>query len=136
MRTVLIVVGAVLAVCCVGGIGGGLWLYRSVGAANGPAREAADGFVRDLEAGNHAGAYARLCQRTKEQFSQAAFTTGVRGQPTISSHDIRSVTVRTVNGRRTGLVTVDLTYDTGFVDRHTFPLTEEGGAWKVCGQPY
>jgi hypothetical protein len=29
-----------------------------------------------------------------------------------------------------------LTLDSGFTDQHAFPLVQEDGAWKVCGQPY
>jgi hypothetical protein len=136
LRLVLIIVGAVLVVCCGGAIGGGIWLFKNVQGAVAPAREAADGFIRDLEAGNYGGAYGRLCQQTKDRFSQAEFEQGVRGQPALTGHRIMGVSVNNVNGRQSGLVTAELTYTSGFVDRHTFPLSLENGSWKVCGQPY
>ena len=48
LPTVLIVVGIVLAVCCVGGIAGGFWLYRTVQDSAGPAEDATKVYIDDV----------------------------------------------------------------------------------------
>jgi len=133
---VLIVVGIVLAVCAVGAVAGGFLLFRSIQTATAPARDAADQFVRKLEAGDVSGAYGMLCRSTRERFTFSAFERGVRDQPHISSHEIVGVNVSNVNGRQSGQVTVDLTLDSGFTERHSFLMVPESGQWKVCGNPY
>jgi len=56
-RTVLIVIAAVLAVCCLGGVGGGFWLYRTYKDAAGPARAATAAYIDDVRPGNYQSAY-------------------------------------------------------------------------------
>ncbi|MFY1616285.1 hypothetical protein [Micromonospora sp. WMMD736] len=38
--------------------------------------------------------------------------------------------------RTSATVSMALTLDSGFTDRHLFTLVKEDDAWKVCGQPY
>lgn len=52
------------------------------------------------------------------------------------AHRIVDASVHTVDRRPTGLVTVEITYDDGAVDRRTLTLTGEDGDWTVCGLPY
>jgi len=136
LRTVLIVVGAVLVVCCAGGIVGGVYLFRGVMKATGPVRDAADTFVTDLEKGNTVGAYDLLCANTRRTFSPDQFARGVEGQQKIVSHKLAGVNVTSGTGGSTAVVTMKLTTQNGFVDQHTFPMVKEDGAWKVCGAPY
>jgi hypothetical protein len=136
LRVVLIVVGGVLVLCCAGAIGGGFLLFRTVQKSTGPVRDAADGFITNLESGDRAGAYGRLCASTQASFSQDAFATGLDRQPKVRSHSIDGTNVSNVNGHESGVVTARLTLDTGFVDRHSFAMVLENGNWKVCGQPY
>jgi hypothetical protein len=133
---VLIVVGIVVAVCCVAGIAGGIYLFTSINRATGPARDAADAFVRELEVGDTQDAYNMLCRSTKERFSPDAFASGVRSQPRITGHRILNTTVNTVNGRSSAQVTLELSYESGFTERHSFLVVPEDDAWKVCGNPY
>jgi hypothetical protein len=130
------IVGAVLAVCCAGAVGGGFWLYNTVQGALDPPRDAAEDFIRDLEAGNYDGAYGRLCRQTKDRFSRARFEETVRRQPQLTGHSVAGVSVSKVNGRDSALVTAELTYTGGRIDRHTFPLSKEDDVWRVCGEPY
>jgi hypothetical protein len=136
LRTVLIVVGAVLVVCCAGGIVGGVYLFRGAARATGPARDAADTFVTDLENGDTTGAYALLCDRTKAAFPADRFARGVEGQQKIVGHVLGGVNVTSGTGGSTAVVTMKLTMQNGFVDQHAFPLVKQDGAWKVCGGPY
>jgi hypothetical protein len=136
VRTVLIVVGVVLVLCCGGAVVGGFFLFRTVQEATGPAREATDAFITDLESGDRAAAYDLLCASTQRQFTRDAFAQGLDQQPKVRSHKIDWVNVSNFNGRVSATVTTQLTLDTGFVDQHNFALVKENGQWKVCGQPY
>ncbi|MEV4641012.1 hypothetical protein AB0J80_27090 [Actinoplanes sp. NPDC049548] len=132
----LIVVGVVSVLLCAGGLTGGYFFFRAVQKATGPARQAADGFVTDLESGNAGAAYGRLCADTRRDFTRDEFVQGLNGQPRIRSHRIVGVSVSDSNGRVSALVTAELKLDTGFVDQHRFPLVKEDGQWKMCGQPF
>lgn len=136
LRTVLIVVGSVLVLCCIGGVVGGVFLLKGVKTAVGPVQDAADEFVTDLEKDDTTAAYALLCQHTRSAFSPTTFAEGVSSQSKISSHKIDGAMIRNVNGSTSATVTASLTMSTGFVDQHTFTLVKEDGGWKVCGSPY
>jgi hypothetical protein len=136
LRTVLIVVGVVLLLCCGGAIVGGVFLFRGVSHAVGPARDAADEFMTDPQTGDLPGAYDRLCADTRSRFTRDVFVDGAAVQPKIKSHRIVGVNVSNYNGKSSATVTAELTLDTGFVDRHAFTLVNEDGTWKVCGRPY
>ncbi|MBW6439027.1 DUF4878 domain-containing protein [Actinoplanes hulinensis] len=135
LRTVVIVVSIVMVLCtCVAA--GGYFFIRGIQQATGPASQAAEEFVADLESGNADAAYGRLCASTTSNFTREAFVQGLSGQSAIRSHEIIGVNVSNVNGRVSATVTANLTLDSGFVDRHTFTLVQEDGQWKVCGQPF
>jgi hypothetical protein len=136
LRTVLIIVGAVLVLCCGGGVIGAFHLFHAVSKATTPPRDATDEFVTDLENGNNTAAYGMLCSDTQSAFTLSAFATGVTGQPKIVRHKIGGVNVVNTAGHSTAVVEADLTTDSGFVDQHSFPLVKEGGRWRVCGRPY
>jgi hypothetical protein len=136
LRTVLIVAGVVLAVCCAGGIVGGVFLFRGAAKGIGPARDAADRFVTDLQDGDTTGAYDLLCARTRSAFTPDVFARGVGSQPKIVSHAFGGINLNSGRRGTTATVTMKLTTSSGFVDQHAFPLVEEDGAWKVCGSPY
>jgi Domain of unknown function (DUF4878) len=136
LRTVLIIVGVVLALCCVGGVIGGVFLFKGVKTAVGPVQDAADEFVGDLERGDTTAAYDLLCQDTRNAFPRIQFAQGVSTQPMIKSHHIDGASIRNFNGKTTATVTASLTMATGFVDQHTFPMVKENDRWKVCGNPY
>ncbi|MDO3701739.1 DUF4878 domain-containing protein [Micromonospora sp. C28SCA-DRY-2] len=136
LRTVLIVVGVVLVLCCGGAGIGGFFLYKGVKGATDPARQAAESFVTELEAGNADAAYGQLCGDTRDRYPRDVFAQGVARQPKIRGHKVNGVNVSTVNGRTSARVTMALTLDSGFTDQHMFTLVKEDGVWKVCGQPY
>jgi hypothetical protein len=135
-RIVLLVVGGVLALCCMGGVGA-FALFRSVQGATGPVRDAATAFIADLASGYYEHAYGQLCADTRTRFTPEQFRQGVQARGAIRGYSITNVSVFNRNGRATtGTVTANLRYDSGFTDRHSFPLVKEDGAWRVCGQPY
>lgn len=136
LRTVLIVVGVVVVLCCGGAGIGGFFLFKGVKGATDPARQAAESFVSDLEAGDADAAYGLLCSDTRGRYARDAFGQGVAKQPKIRGHKVNGVNVSSVNGRTSATVNMALTLDSGFTDQHTFTLAKEDGAWRVCGQPY
>ncbi len=135
MRTVWIVVGAALVVVCAGTVAGGYALLRGAGTDTGPARAAADAFLRDIQGGHYISAYGRLCDRTHTNYSEAQFTAYAQGQPKIRSYKITGVDLSTVNGDDSALVTVAITQDTGSTATHVMPLIRQS-VWYVCGEPY
>jgi len=134
-RTVLIVVGSVLAVCCALAIGLGVFAVRTFNNTAGPARAATEAFLVDWRDGNTAAAYEKLCASVRERTTQEQLaTTMTARRPT--SYEITRVDVQTVNGQLGAAVTADLTFAGGLTEPRTFRLRREGDAWKICGNPY
>ncbi|HET6212901.1 MAG TPA: hypothetical protein VFE14_08525 [Micromonosporaceae bacterium] len=131
-RIVLIVVGSVLAVCCLCGIAGGIYLYNTYNNSAGPARAATRAYLDDVLAGNYSGAYGQLCARTRATTSEAEYTRIQRAQVKITKYDLVGVTIGNYNGRTGATVTARLTQDTGAEFTQTFPLVKENGDWRVC----
>jgi hypothetical protein len=136
LRIVLIVVGAVAVLCCGGGIIGGVYLFHSYTTESGPARDAADQFVTDLQTGDAADAYGLLCDDTRGAMTPDRFAQGVAAQPKIAGHKSAGVKVSTGTDGTTAIVTMNLTMQNGFAEQHAIPMVKEDGAWKVCGSPY
>ncbi len=134
-RRLLIVVGAVLSVCCAGMVTGGVLLWRSVDSATKPARQVADAFVTDLQDGRTADAYGLLCREARDAYTVDQFGQLVRGRPHIAAHRFLGASTQTVNGADSAGVTMELT-QTGGTERYTFLLVKEGAQWRVCGSPY
>ncbi|MFV2013398.1 MULTISPECIES: DUF4878 domain-containing protein [unclassified Micromonospora] len=134
-RTIVIIVAVVFAVvllCCVGVAGGGFWLYRTVSAATGPARDATTAHFDALSVGDYAGAYQRLCQDRRDTLSETQYVQQESAAGQIAGYDIIGVTVSTTNVRTTGTVTVEVTYDGGAQRQEAVRLVEENGEWRVC----
>jgi hypothetical protein len=132
---VLIVVGSLLALCCIGGGVAGFFIYRAARQVV-PANDATRAFIRDLESGDASDAYDKLCPTTKASFPEPVFASIVASEPQITGYDITGSNVETVNGRESASVTATLNRATGAQDQHTFLLRRESGKWLVCGQPY
>lgn len=137
LKIVLIVVGAVLTLCCVGGIVGGYFLYQGVSEATAPVRGAANDYLADVEAARYDAAYDRLCADTRRRITRQEFAATLAGEtPKPVEHSLSGFNISTVNGVTTGSVTAVVTYDDGSKRSHSVELVKEGDAWKVCGQPY
>jgi hypothetical protein len=136
LRIVLIVVGSLVALCCCAGVVGGGFLFFSYKKESGPAGDATDRFVTDLEQNDTAGAYGLLCDKVHRVISADEFAAGVSSQPRIVSHESTGVRVNTGTAGTTATVSMNLTMVNGFVNSHDFPLVKENGDWKVCGEPY
>jgi hypothetical protein len=136
MRTGLAFVGFGVALCCVGVAGLGAWNLQTVRGAAGPVRETADGFLREVTAGDSAGAYERLCADARGRWSPIGFTSWVRTPPVVSDYEITDVSVSTEGGRPRGTVTVRLTRDGGVTEERRLPVVREGDDWRVCGDPF
>ncbi|MBQ1037316.1 hypothetical protein [Micromonospora sp. C81] len=132
-RTVLIVVGVVLTVCCVVGVCGGFWFYRSIKDAVKPVRVATAAYIDDVQAGNYPGAYGRLCGKVRETMTQADFARIQAAQLKIGSYKIVGVYVNNSNGRVTGTSTVEMVQEaTGARMTQSMVLVKEDGEWRVC----
>ncbi|MFC4017410.1 hypothetical protein ACFOW4_05560 [Micromonospora sp. GCM10011542] len=136
MRTGLAFAGFGVALCCVGVAGLGAWNLQTVRGAAGPVRETADGFLREVTAGDTAGAYERLCADARGRWSPIGFTSWVRTPPVVSDYEITDVSVATEGGRPRGTVTVRLTRDGGVSEERRLPVVREGDDWRVCGDPF
>jgi len=135
LKIVLIVIGVIVALCCIGGAVGGYALYRAAktGTENsGPARDSVNTFLGNIEAGQTNAAYDSLCEATKGKFGREQFAEYVAARGKLTSHTVDTAVVIS----NQGTASVNLTYADGKSNRHTIKLVEEGGAWKVCGNPY
>jgi hypothetical protein len=131
-RTVLIIVAVVLAVCSLGGLAGGFWLYRTYQDAAGPARSATVAYIDDVRAGNYQSAYGRLCTSVRESTPREEYIRIQSAQLKIESYEVEGVSVSSYNGRVSATVTVRLAQETGAELSQTFPLLKEDGEWRIC----
>lgn len=136
LRLALLLLGLSVLVCAVGAAGLGAWNYQSVRHAAGPARQAADGFLREVAADDVAGAYDRLCPATRQRLSAQEFARRVRALPKLGRHTIGEVRVATDDGEFRATAQAQLTWDSGVVEAHTLQLVTDQGAWRVCGDPF
>ncbi|MBB5868650.1 hypothetical protein F4553_002029 [Allocatelliglobosispora scoriae] len=132
LRTVLIIVGIVLVLCC-GGLGiGGYLLYRGIDEATGPANDATDAFIDDIEAGAYPQAYARYCDQVQRRISEETFVRTQSARPKITGHEITGTSVSNINGRVSARVTVKATQADGTIFTQTFVLVRPDETWQIC----
>ena len=136
LRTGLVVAAVGLLLCCVGAAGLGAWNVQVARRTTGPVRTSADGFLREVAAGDTAAAYRRLCADTRSRWSQLGFGQWIRTPPLLTGHEIVGVRVATERGRPHGAVTVRLTRPGVPVEQRTVTVVAEDGGWRVCGDPY
>ncbi|MFB9238283.1 hypothetical protein ACFFWC_22450 [Plantactinospora siamensis] len=132
-RIVLLSVAVVLVVCCVGAAGLGAWNFQALRGTSGPVREAADGFLRDVSAGNAGHAYDGLCPGTRDRWTRDEFVRYATGAEAVLRYTVDKVKVATKNGQPRGSVTVQLFRRSGAVQRRTLMVVRDGGTWRVCG---
>ncbi|TCC00290.1 hypothetical protein E0H26_00880 [Micromonospora zingiberis] len=136
LRAGLAFAGIGVALCCVGVAGLGAWNIQVVTQAAGPVRETAEGFLRQVTAGDTDGAYEHLCTDARGRWSELGFTSWVRTPPVVRDYEILDVSVATRAGRPYGTVTVRLTRDSGSSEQRDLSVVREDGGWRVCGDPY
>ncbi|MFF3868728.1 hypothetical protein [Micromonospora sp. NPDC001898] len=136
VRTGLLAAGAGLGLCLVGVAGLGAWNVQVVAGSSGPVREAADGFLREVSAGDVDRAYGRLCADARSRWSAAGFAAWLRTPPQVTGYEITDVAVATRGGRPRGTVAVRLTRDGGGSEQRELPVVRESDGWRVCGDPY
>jgi hypothetical protein len=132
---ILAVAAAVALLCCAGLAVGGAVLWRTVGRDVVQARNTTDDYLSDLQHGNTAAAYGRLCGQLRQNFGEQDYDLIVREKGLPTSHTITGASVHTDNGVRTAEVTARLHTPAG-TRTHDFTLIREDGAWRVCGEPY
>lgn len=133
LRTVLVVVGVVLVVCCVGAAGLGVWNLQALRGTEEPARTAADAFLHDVSAGNPGHAYDELCSATRQRWTRDEFVRRTAGTDAVLRYTVGEVTVTTKDGRPRGTVAVEVVRRTGTVERRTLIVIRDGETWRVCG---
>ncbi|SCE83907.1 hypothetical protein GA0074695_1513 [Micromonospora viridifaciens] len=131
-RTVLIVVGAVLALCCVGGTIAGFFLYNAVKEATGPARSTVDTFAGALVARDYPTAYGQLCGPVRNRVSQDDFVRQQSAQPALTGYEIVGLNVMNNNGRVRGSASVRFTPQSGTTVTQAYTLVKEDGDWRIC----
>ncbi|WP_229401586.1 Rv0361 family membrane protein [Micromonospora okii] len=136
VRAGALAAGLGLGTCLVGVAGLAVWNAQVVVQADGPVRQTADGFLRDVAAGDTDRAYERLCGQARDRWSQAGFGSWVRTPPQVRGHEIVDVSVATRSGRPRGVVRVRLHRDGGGAEERELPVVQEDGTWRVCGDPF
>jgi len=132
-RTILIVVGGVLGLCCVLGVIGGIFFFRTVGDEMQPAQRAATAYVDDVMAGNFSSAYGRMCDKVHGRISEAEYTRVQSAQLKITSYKVVGANVRTMNKTVTATINFRMVQaDTGMEFTQAIPLLKERGEWRVC----
>ncbi len=136
VRAGLLVGGLGAGLCLVGVAGLAVWNVQVVLQANGPVRETADGFFREVAAGHTDQAYEKLCRDARGKWSQVGFGSWVRTPPQVSGYEIVDVSVATRAGRPRGTVKVRLTREGGASEERELAVVQENGRWRVCGDPF
>ncbi|GAA2712014.1 hypothetical protein ACFY2R_17635 [Micromonospora olivasterospora] len=136
VRTGLLFAGLGLGLCLIGVAGLGAWNLQLVTRSTEPVRQTADGFFREVAAGDVDRAYERLCSEARGKWSAGGFGAWVRTPPQVTGYEITDVSVATRGGRPLGTVTVRLTRDGGGSEERRLPVVREDGRWRVCGDPF
>ncbi|MEU8315335.1 MULTISPECIES: hypothetical protein [unclassified Micromonospora] len=131
-RTLFIVLGVVLALCCSGGVFGGFLLFRVVKDATGPARSAAETFAEAIVDRDYPAAYRQLCTRVRERFSEEEFAQQRASQPEFTGYAITGINVSNNNGLVSGSTTIRFTPEVGNKVTQEFPMVKEDGEWRIC----
>ncbi|WP_432835498.1 Rv0361 family membrane protein [Dactylosporangium sp. CA-092794] len=135
-KTAKIIIFSVLGfvlVCCGGGAAA---VFFFVNAGLKEPKAAAGDFLTALEGGNNQAAYQMLCDSARESYGPETFASFVE-QHAPASHDLGfGGSYSNTDGNETASITASITYKNGSKDSRTLPMTKEGGAWKVCGNPY
>jgi hypothetical protein len=131
-----LLVGVALLFCCVGAAGLGAWNLQSVHRASGPARAAAEAFLRAVAAGDTATAYNQMCPETRGRVDRAGFAQKIRALPAIGRYEIRDVSVATDGRELKGTITATVTWATGVREDRKLSMVTVDGDWRVCGDPF
>ncbi|PGH42411.1 hypothetical protein GA0070622_1770 [Micromonospora sediminicola] len=131
-RTLFIVLGVVLALCCSGGVVGGFVLYRVAQDATGPARATVDTFAGAIVARDYPAAYRLFCADVRDRLGEADFARQQSAQPELTGYEIVGLNVTNNNGRVRGSANVRFTPRDGVAVNQVLPLVKEDGDWRIC----
>ncbi|QLQ37452.1 hypothetical protein [Micromonospora robiginosa] len=131
-RTLFVVLGVVLALCCSGGAIGGFVLYRVAREATGPARATVDTFAAAVVARDYPTAYGQFCAQVRDRLDEADFARQQSAQPELTGYEIVGVNVANTNGRVHGSANVRFTPRDGVAITQVLPLVKEDGDWRIC----
>jgi hypothetical protein len=136
VRTSLLLAGVAVGLCLVGVAGLGAWNVQVVTGASGPVRDTADGFLREVAAGDADRAYGRLCAEARSRWSGPGFAAWLATPPQVTGYEITDVSVATSGGRPRGTVRVRLIREGGGGEDRELPVVREDDGWRVCGDPW
>lgn len=128
-RTLLIVAGVVLALCCCGGVVFVINELRDLGQETGPMQASADSFFSAVVSGSDA--YSQLCTESKGVISREYFDTD-QARHRLTGYEVVGYSIK----RDDASVTVRLRLADGTTTERAVRMVTEGGVWKVCGLPY
>ncbi|RKN15682.1 hypothetical protein D7147_24730 [Micromonospora musae] len=132
-RTVLVVIGVVLSLCCLGGVVGGFVLRDVFQQATGPARDTVDTFAEAMIGRDYPTAYGQLCGQLRNRQSQADFAREQAEAFTPTDYEIVGLSVVNNNGRLNGRADVRWTLPNGTSGTQVLTLVKEDGDWRICG---
>ncbi|OKI85133.1 Rv0361 family membrane protein [Micromonospora sp. CB01531] len=136
VRSGLVLAGLGLGLCLIGVAGLGVWNVQMMLQANGPVRDTADAFLREVASGDTDKAYQKLCRDARSRWSAVGFGSWVRTPPQVSGYEITDVSVATERGIPRATVKARLTRDGGASEERTLRVVQEDGKWRVCGDPF
>ena len=96
-----------------------------------PAQRAADDYASALVEGRWADAQAQLCARDRTTVS-AEDLAAQWSSPPLTGHRLDGVSVRSVNGARSGEALLTFTATEGVDTSTVLPLADEDGTWRPC----
>lgn len=128
-RRILIALGVIAVVCCLGGAVGGLLVLNNSRSELPQVRATVVNYLNLVEEGNLADAYAQLCANVRSHISPESFAAATHP---LRSYEITGVSVNNTNGQLRGLVSTRLLLADGTTSVQSFPLIKEAGAWRIC----
>ncbi|TDC38983.1 hypothetical protein E1211_05640 [Micromonospora sp. 15K316] len=131
-RTLLVVIGVVLSLCCLGGVVGGFVLRDVFQEAVGPARDSVDAFAAAMVEKDFPTAYGQLCGRLRDRQNETDFARQQTESFTATGYDIVNVNVVNTNGRLHGRADVRWTLPNGSGGTQVLTLVKEDGDWRIC----
>jgi hypothetical protein len=134
----LSIVGAVLVLVCGGGalfvavLATGIGSVATRTASTSDAmRSGARAFLDPLVAGEPSKAFKATCASVQSNYT-ADDLTGIVADHWPATYTITSVQA-TATGR--GTVSATISFRSGETYSHDYPMTDESGTWRVCGEP-
>jgi hypothetical protein len=127
--------GAVLLLCCVGGVGGlGALAVASEKAAPAEAKGVVRLYLDGLSKRDFKQAYDQVCTSRQDGESLAQFTSEQQGRPRVRSFQVEEPTLQS-GGRFTVPAEVETVDGSSGTEDYTVIQDRQAGEMRVCGGP-